>query len=434
MDNALDPQTRENILNAQTVRGIPPTQALVPYANIGALLDERASHQPDRVFLIHYDEQGERRTYTYGEFNRRVNQMANFLREELGLRPGERVATIAHNHPDVLLITFAAWRLGAAVAPQNLAEDDQRIAYILRDSQSRFVFAQAEHLARAERIVAEAPDVREMVPLGGSASGRHIHFGETVARHPPTWRDTAPPERSAECVLVYTSGTTGAPKGVVLTQYNLMVNADAMARWDGIAADDRLMCVLPIHHVNGLVVTHMAPLVAGASVVLNPQFTAHHFWKRLADERVTISSVVPTILQFLVEADEDIRAYDLSRLRFLICGAGTLSVALAQRFEARFGVRIVHGYGLSETTAYACHLSVGLSAEEYRHWMTDFGYPSIGCPFDVNEMAIFDAAGEGRELAEGERGEIAIRGHSVMKHYFQRPDANRETFRYGWFR
>jgi long-chain acyl-CoA synthetase len=196
------------------------------------------------------------------------------------------------------------------------------------------------------------------------------------------------------------------------------------------------MTVLPIHHVNGIVVTTIAPLTVGASVVLNRQFSASHFWQRIAAEGVTISSVVPTILQFLLEAaDKDLSGFkNLTGLRYLICGAGTLSVALAQKFEERFGVKIIHGYGLSEVTAYASHLPIDLTPEEHRHWLSAYGYPSIGCALDVNELAIFDVNGEGHELAAGERGELAIRGHNVMQGYFQRPDANRETFKYGWFR
>jgi long-chain acyl-CoA synthetase len=125
---------------------------------------------------------------------------------------------------------------------------------------------------------------------------------------------------------------------------------------------------------------------------------------------------------------------DMDHFRHLICGAGTLAVALVARFESRFGVRVLHGYGLSETTCYSCFLPIELDDETHRRWLTEHGYPSVGCPISPNEMAIFDAAGEGQRLGPGERGEICIRGHNVMKYYYLRPDANRETFKFGWFR
>jgi long-chain acyl-CoA synthetase len=180
--------------------------------------------------------------------------------------------------------------------------------------------------------------------------------------------------------------------------------------------------------------------------VLNRRFSASHFWPRIAEERVNIVSVVPTLLQFLLEHSRELVAQgdtifgkglgrlEMHHFRHLTCGAGTLAVSLAREFENHFGVTILHGYGLSETTCYSCFLPITLSWEEHQQWMQDYGYPSIGCAIEPNEMAIFDPAGNGEMLGEGERGEICIRGHNVMQHYYQRPDANAKTFSFGWFR
>ncbi len=216
--------------------------------------------------------------------------------------------------------------------------------------------------------------------------------------------------------------------------------------WHRLTADQRMMCVLPIHHVNGIVVTLVTPLFAGASTVLNRGYSSSQFWRRIAEEGVQIVSVVPTLLQYSLEYaqqahengesiwGEGISRGDLDGFRHFICGAGTLAMALATSFEETFDFPIMHGYGLSETTCYSCFLPVDLTLEEHRHWMRDFGYPSIGCAIEPNEMAIFDAAGDGTQLGPTERGEICIRGHNVMKYYFKRPDANEETFKFGWFR
>jgi long-chain acyl-CoA synthetase len=239
-------------------------------------------------------------------------------------------------------------------------------------------------------------------------------------------------EPETECLIVYTSGTTGAPKGVVLTQANLLVDAHSIAEWHRFGPNDRAMCVLPIHHVNGIVVTLMTPLTSGGSVVLNRRFRASAFWQTLAAERCTWVSVVPTVLAFLSERNDDLTHFDLSRFRHIICGAGPLTVEVARRFDERFQFRVVHGYGLSETTCYSCFLPIDLDAAAYRHWMTECGFPSIGCSIPANEMAIHD--GQGRSLPPDQRGEIVIRGQNVMKYYFKRPDANRDAFTYGWFR
>jgi long-chain acyl-CoA synthetase len=211
-----------------------------------------------------------------------------------------------------------------------------------------------------------------------------------------------------------------------------MIDPVSIARWHRIDSGTRMMNILPIHHVNGIVVTLFTPLVARSSVVVNRRFSATKFWKTVAAEKVAIVSVVPTILQFLTEAGEDVSALDLSAFRHVICGAGTLAIGVGQRWEDRFGYRVVHGYGLSETTCYDCFLPVDLTDAEHKRWMRDHGYPSIGCPIDVNEMDIQDASG--KSMGQDARGEIVARGHLVMKHYYNRPDANRDAFANGWFR
>jgi long-chain acyl-CoA synthetase len=177
------------------------------------------------------------------------------------------------------------------------------------------------------------------------------------------------------------------------------------------------------------VVTLVTPFYAGASVVLMRKFHASRFFETVAAENVHVVSVVPTLLQFLNQLAEPPASTPLKRV---ICGAGPLTVTVARNFEANFGIRIIHGYGLSETTCYSCYLPLDLSDAEHAYWMSDLGYPSIGVALPVNEMAIHDAGGH--PLPDGERGEIVIRGYNVMKEYSGNPDANEKAFTFGWFR
>ena len=388
--------------------------------------------------------------------------------EDLGIRRGDRVATIAYNHLDTVLIYFACWVIGAAVAPQNVAEDDRRIAFILRNSEAKVCFVRSEYMERVQNIVQGVdgddgvPNLERIVQVGGAACEEHLHFHEALKNRPTTYLADESGAKSAdvpmsdggqataslddEALLVYTSGTTGTPKGVILSQYNLLVDAQGISSWQAITGNQRTMCVLPIHHVNGIVVTIITPLYVGGCAVLNRRFSVSHFWERIVRERVNVVSVVPTLLQFLIEYGERERAKgntifggginrrDLIHFRHLICGAGTLSVALAKAFSEMFGITVIHGYGLSETTCFSCFLPVSLSWEANQRWLLAHDYPSIGCPIEPNEMAIFSADGSGAQLGEGERGEICIRGHNVMQGYFKRPDANAETFKFQWFR
>lgn len=448
-----DSQTLANIRKARTYQNIPPSEYRVPYASIGDLLDRRSAEMAHKTWLIHYDADGSREEFTYSQFNQRVNQIANYLSKQLGVKHGDRIATIGYNHSQTVMIYFAAWKIGAAIAPQNVAEDDARINYILRNSETVALFARPEYLDRAEAIVQgvehgeePATNVRRIIQFGGEPSERFLHLDTEIDSCPTAFNPDATPGPETEALLVYTSGTTGAPKGVVLTHYNLMVDARGIAEWHGIDASQRTMCVLPIHHVNGIEVTHITPLYVGGSTVLTRAYSSSNFWTRIARENVQIVSLVPTLLQFSLEyaekADaegrsiwgEGINRDDLKTFRHFICGAGTLAVALSSAFEEKFHTPIIHGYGLSETTCYSCFLPVSLDWEKHRHWMKDYGYPSIGVPIMPNEMAIFDPTGSGQQLGQGERGEICIRGHNVMKYYFNRPDANSETFKFGWFR
>ncbi|MCS6835226.1 MAG: acyl--CoA ligase [Anaerolineae bacterium] len=466
-----DLQIQTNIVQARTLHGIPPTRYQVPFRNIRDCLALHAKTSGRRPYLIYYDERGQRQELTYGEFTARVHQVANLLYDDLGLRRGDRVAVIGHNHPDVVLIYFACWVVGCAVAPQNVAEEDARIAYIIRNCEAKVAFVLGDYMERAERILRGgdgsegqlgAPNVQGVIQVGGEPREGVVQFYEVVRSRPTSYlgddsgakdadmsvleANPNTPTLEDDALIVYTSGTTGAPKGVLLSQYNLLIDAKGITEWQAISGGQRLMCVLPIHHVNGIVVTLVSPLYVGASVVLERRFSVHNFWLRIVQERVHVVSVVPTLLQFLLEASDDalrqgdtvfgggINRLDLAHFRHIICGAGTLPVQLARTFEERFAYPILHGYGLSETTCYSCFLPITLSWTEHQRWLLDHDYPSIGVAIAPNEMAIFSADGSGQRLGPGERGEICMRGHNVMQGYYKRPEANAETFKFGWFR
>ena len=453
---------------AQSKDGLGPQVRKVPYRNIRDVLSMHAKTSGDKTFLIYYDADNERTALSYAEFNARVHQAANFMTEDLGIRRGDRVATISYNHVDTVLIYFACWLIGATVAPQNVSEDDRRIAFILRDSGASVCFVRTEYMARAERIIqggddnAGASNIEQVVEVGGQPSKSYVSFYEALKNRPTTFLGDESGAKATdlplgeggdatatlgdEALLVYTSGTTGTPKGVTLSQYNLLVDALGVSQWQAITGNQRMMCVLPIHHVNGILVTIITPLYVGGSTVLSRRFSVSHFWERIARDKVNVVSVVPTLLQFLLEFGMreqkagntifggNISRRDLTHFRHFICGAGTLSLALARDFSKTFGITILHGYGLSETTCFSSFLPINLSWQANQRWLLDYGYPSIGCPIEANEMAIFAADGSGRQLAEGERGEICVRGHNVMQGYFKRPDANADTFKFGWFR
>lgn len=417
---------------ARTLHGAPLQKTSFPFSSIGLLLAHRVSQYSERPWLVFYESNGSRSQMTFAAFYKDVVRVALYLRS-IGVQPGDRVATLAHNHSDTVVQYFAVWFIGATLVPVNATEDDERIRFILQNAHVKVLFVRDEYVARVESLAVGASQTIRIVYVGTGRSGLSWdRMDHIMSANVP---DDAAPYADAldhECLVVYTSGTTGNPKGVSLTHGNMLSDARGISSWHGIDDATTMMCVLPIHHVNGTVVTLVTPLFAGASVVLCRKFQTDRFFPCIAQESVNIVSVVPTLLAFLLEGAVDTNPADLRSLRHIICGAGPLTCELAERFERRFRIPIIHGYGLSETTCYSCFLPLDLSPEEHEHWMFAHGFPSIGVAIPENEMDIHSA--EGVSMQERDRGEIVIRGHTVMTGYYGNDQANAAAFTHGWFR
>jgi acyl-CoA synthetase (AMP-forming)/AMP-acid ligase II len=427
----LSPETHQRIASAHTVNGVPMEEGPVPLLTIGDLLARQTDRFEVKPFLVFYGEGAQRKEFTYREFYDEACRTALAL-SATGVGRGTRVATLSFNHDDVVIQLFAAWLLGASVVPLNPSEDDRHLAFILADSGAAVLLVRDIYLDRVDSITDAVRDKLTVLQVGEKRSTRFRHLGTEVQRHTPAVPPVQAARATDEALVVYTSGTTGNPKGVILSQTNLLTDAQAIAEWHQVSESETMMCVLPLHHVNGIVVTIVTPLVGGSTIVLNQKFHPDRFFERISAERVAIVSVVPTILQFLLHAKLDMAAYKMANFRHLICGAGPLTVELAARFEQAFKIPVIHGYGLSESTCYSCFLPIDLDPVAHRTWLTKHGFPSIGVPLPVNDMAICDE--EGKELEEGERGEIVIRGYNVMQRYLKNPSVNDETFKFGWFR
>lgn len=415
----MDKITHDNILKAHFFGDKSATDYQVKYKNILELLNERLEHNKDKDYLVFYEDSGNVQKYTYTQFISRMTRISNYMLKQ-GMRKGDRIATFSHNHADTVLLYFACWAVGLVVVPINVSEEPGRVDFILSNSHSKLIFTRNEYLKKlADVSYCSNLDIVNFDEFRFDENEKGIQLEYMV-------------DKEDECLIVYTSGTTGNPKGVVLTQYNLMVDAQAISNWHNLHNDDVMMCVLPIHHVNGTVVTIMTTMYYGGKLVLNQRFHTHLFLKRIQDERVKVVSVVPTLLQFMLHTEENTDSYDLRSFSHIICGAGPLTCDIARNFEQRFGLRIVHGYGLSETTCYSCFIPINLSQQEHFKWQNEFGFPSIGVPVECNEMEIHNDRGE--SLPENEKGEIVIRGHNVMKCYYDNDEVNRKTFEFGWFR
>jgi long-chain acyl-CoA synthetase len=366
--------------------------------------------------------------FTYHEFIDVIRKTSSYY-VSIGLQKGDRIAVAAHNHPDTIIQYCAAWYLGLSVVPLNMGEDDQRLTFIIRDSGCKLLLSRTEYLFRIAPLVDPNQVLIQEVDTDNDG---HQLYAQIIDSFEPIAFSPKHLMLDHEALIVYTSGTTGIPKAVVLDQQNLMVDADCIAKWNNIQEHTTMMCVLPIHHVNGIVVTHVTPLMVGASIVLNRKFSTENFFSIIDSEKVSVVSVVPTLLSYLLKYYQDKEFVKPVSLSHIICGAGPLTCELVQSFEERFSIKVIHGYGLSETTCYSCFLPLELSDTLHKTMLLSYGFPSIGTPIPSNEMSIHDMSGN--SLPELSRGEIVIRGSNVMKEYLHNEKANEETFKYGWFR
>ena len=372
-------------------------------------------------------------SFSYGETNALANKIAAGLRAT-GIEPGQSIALCSPNLPQFVFIYFGIIKAGCVVVPFNVLLAEEEFAYILNDSGAVgfFCFEGSDELpvgdtgrkafARADGcrhfwsitldLAAPAP-FEGADTFGGLISGAADSF-DTVDR---SGEDTA--------VILYTSGTTGRPKGAELTHANLVLNTIVSVQFNALSSEDRILVALPLFHVFGQVVLMLAGLLANCRLVVMPRFEPAAVFARVAAERVTVLAGVPTMYWGLLnhaEMNPGVEARNLlESVRLCATGGAAMPLEVLRAVEERFGVTVLEGYGLSETSPVVSFNS--LDAERKAG--------SAGRAVWGVEMRIVDP--EDNTLPPGETGEVAVRGHCVMKGYLNRPEATAEAMRGGWF-
>jgi long-chain acyl-CoA synthetase len=371
---------------------------------------------------------------TYGEVERAASRVANLLASR-GVGPGDKVALSCPNLPAFPEVYYGILKAGATVVPLNVLLKASEIAYHLRDSEAKayFCFAGTADLPMAvegRAGVEQVPACREFFVITGRPDDESpvegcLTLAQALAGQPARFESVATGP-SDTAVILYTSGTTGQPKGAELTHANMVLNAltcNRLFESSPTVADVHLV-TFPLFHSFGQTVSLNAGFSVGATLVMLPRFDAVQALTMMQREDVTFFAGVPTICWALLGALTD--EVDVGRiagtLRRAVSGGSSLPLEIMRRFEERFGVRILEGYGLSETSPVATFSD---PAREPRPG-------SIGVPVWGVDVKL---VGPGCEPADGDGvGEIAIRGHNVMKGYYRRPEATAEVVRDGWFR
>jgi long-chain acyl-CoA synthetase len=348
---------------------------------------------------------------TYRALDEASARVAGLLHER-GLKPGDRAGIMMPNVAEFPVVYYGILRAGGVVVPMNSLLKEREVAYYLGDSGAGLVFAWhaftaearagAEH-AEAELIVVDDVSFPELL-------------ASAVAVEEVTDRGSAD-----TAVILYTSGTTGQPKGAELTHGNLISNTE-VARTDIVRAspEDVIFGGLPLFHVFGQTVALNVAVASGACLTLLPRFDPAHALRIIAGHRVTVFEGVPTMYVALLH-QPDRADYDTATLRTCISGGAAMPVEVLRGFEEAFGCTVLEGYGLSETSPVA----------SFNHPGRERKPGSIGTPIRGVQMRVMDNSD--REVPQGEVGEIVIRGPNLMTGYWRRPDATAEAIREGWF-
>src|SRR6201989_2767074 len=371
------------------------------------LLRAQASRIPDQPFV-----RWRGRSVSYEEFDARTDALAAGL-ADLGVQPGDVVSVMLPNCLEFLEAWWAILKAGAVFGPINPAFTAPEAAYVVGHS-------------RAVAIVTDRHGAATLAGAGGSpALLRHlisVDEGAEVTLDSLADRGTKVPANSRSrddlAAVLYTSGTTGKPKGAMLTHANVLANAGMGAELLPLVAGERVGMMLPLFHVNAQVVTCVIPMMVGCEVGMWERFSASTFWQTVSELEPVALSAVPTILAAVLHTAN--APTERTSLRYIICGAAPLSRELLEAFEDRFDIRILEGYGLTESTCVS-------SLNPY-YGVRKPG--SIGLPVRGQEMKIVTPNGDA--VDDGELGEIVVKGPNVMAGYLHNPEATAATVRDGW--
>ena len=386
--------------------------------NLAVLLEESAEKYPEKPALILGD-----RVLDYAGLRAAAKKFANAL-VSMGVKPGDKVAIMLPNVPEYVISYYGILNAGAVVVPLNGLLQGQEVAYHLDNSDAVAFVAWEDFLDSAQKGYEDAEGCKNLI-VAESPDGDGVPEGvpgfETLLSEQSEEFDVAPAMPDDTAVVIYTSGTTGKPKGAELSHFNLFFNAvykaDNLLK---LREDDIGMAVLPLFHIFGQTTVMNAGIYSGNTIAMVPRFEPEAALETIQDNGVTIFVGVPTMYQYLLRYP-DAKDYDTSSLRLGISGGSSMPVEVLKSFEEEFGVVILEGYGLSETSPGACF---NRSSEERK-------VGSIGIPFWGVELKVVDENDE--EAPVGERGELLVRGHNVMKGYYKNPEANEESMKNGWF-
>lgn len=383
------------------------------------VLEQRVAAHPDKDFLVFEADDGTVATLSYRDFAARVDRTANALIDR-GLRPGETVAVMLSNCPDFIVAWFAIAQAGAVMVPVNVLYAPDELRYLLSTSESAAIIIEPKFLNGFMQIAEHCGHLRlKLLARAEQASPGFERLADVERAASPEHR-VVPVEPDAPAQIVFTSGTTSRPKGAILSHRATIVQGIATAMLFGLRREDRCCVVLPLFHVNGQYVGVIPTVTVGGTVVLLEAFSARNYWSQVRRHGCTGISIVPMILRTML-AQPPSETDSQHDVRFSFYALPTSSEEWTQ-FENRFGVRLIEGYGLSETLGI-CSSNPVVHGVAKRHCI---GLPLLGCEMRVVDETYAD-------VPQGQVGQVLVRGPALFSGYYRNEAETRACMIDGWF-
>ncbi|MEE3651058.1 MULTISPECIES: class I adenylate-forming enzyme family protein [unclassified Brenneria] len=362
-------------------------------ATLQDILLRQAAKRPDAPFIVAGESPD---ALSFAQLLQSTTATAAWLHEQ-GCRPGDNIAFLSEGGFHTVRLALSLMLAGYVVAPLNLLATDDALARIIPHSDARIIFTTRQLTPRLQGILQRLPAQERPLMI---TRERWPAAEQPLSRHSiPLYR----PAPAQPALLMYTSGTTGNPKGVLLSHANLFAAAGEISRWHRLGPQDRLLSTLPVYHINGWVIGVLVPLFSGGSLVAMRRFSVSAWWKTVENHRCTWLNLVPTMIAFLLNADTG-GARRYPRIRFARSASAPLPQTHHEQFEQRFGIPVIEGMGMTESSSLVfCN----------PHAQRVFG--SVGLPCGV-EAAVINKQGE--RLADNRVGEIILHGAGVMNGYY----------------
>lgn len=391
--------------------------------NLSTQLHETAAKFTSKPAFVFMDQET-----SYTEFDHAVTRFADGL-QSLGIKKGDNVALLLGNSPHFIIGLYGLFRLGATAIPINPTYTPDEISYILTNGDVKAVIMLDLLIPMLEKIDRILPNIGHYIICPSESSERPVPENLSISSKMKSFTKVftqgtgslAEPATAKEdtAIILYTSGTTGKPKGAMLSYGNLYSNACDVADYLGINEDDRVITVLPMFHVFCLTVCLNAPLLNGGTLYIIPQFSPKEVFHVARKYEITLFAGVPTMFNYLLQYPEG-NAEDFQSLRFCISGGSAMPVALLKNFEEKFNVIVSEGYGLSEAAPVTCFNPIDRPRKP----------GSIGKSIIHVENKVVNELGE--EVPPGQVGELIVKGPNVMKGYYKLPEETSAALKDGW--